>query len=153
MTLFALLIGVIGLLMQYFIAGNNIWLIMIGVCLYSITLGMAFVSMWSMIADTVEYAEWHHKVRAEGAIYGFFNFITKIAMAVGGGCAGLMLDYFDYDATSISAAATEGINVMMTLFPAVMFVLSAIFVWCYSLDEKAYRRLVQQNTLRKQKAG
>lgn len=41
--------------MQYFIAGNNLWLIMIGVCLYSITLGMGFVAMWSMIADTVEY--------------------------------------------------------------------------------------------------
>lgn len=36
-----------------------------------------------MIADTVEYAEWHHGVRTEGAIYGFFNFITKIAMAIG----------------------------------------------------------------------
>lgn len=87
MTLVALSIGVAGVLMQYFIAGDNIWLIMTGVCLYSITLGMGFVSMWSMIADTVEYAEWHHGVRTEGAIYGFFNFITKIAMAIGGGCA------------------------------------------------------------------
>jgi GPH family glycoside/pentoside/hexuronide:cation symporter len=60
MTLVALLIGIAGVLMQYFIAGDNIWLIMTGVCLYSITLGMGFVSMWSMIADTVEYAEWHH---------------------------------------------------------------------------------------------
>ncbi len=71
--------------MQYFVAGHNLWLIMTGVCLYSITLGMGFVAMWSMIADTVEYAEWHHGVRTEGAIYGFFNFITKIAMAIGGG--------------------------------------------------------------------
>ena len=68
----ALLIGVLGLLMQYFVAGDNIWLIMSGVCLFSITLGMGFVAMWSMIADTVEYAEWHHGVRSEGAIYGFF---------------------------------------------------------------------------------
>ncbi|MDQ9256669.1 MFS transporter, partial [Escherichia coli] len=50
MALLALLIGVLGVLMQYFIAGNNLWLIMIGVCLYSITLGMGFVAMWSMIA-------------------------------------------------------------------------------------------------------
>lgn len=42
MTLLALLIGVLGVLMQYFVAGNNIWLIMTGVCLYSITLGMGF---------------------------------------------------------------------------------------------------------------
>lgn len=152
MTLLALLIGVLGVLMQYFFAGNNIWLIMTGVCLYSITLGMGFVAMWSMIADTVEYAEWHHGVRTEGAIYGFFNFITKIAMAIGGGCAGWMLDYYHYDVGNISISAINGINILMTLFPGAMFALSAIFVACYSLDEKAYRDIVQKISLRKQNA-
>lgn len=153
MTLLALAIGIAGLLLQYFVAGENIWLIMSGVCLYSITLGMGFVTMWSMIADTVEYAEWRHGVRTEGAIYGFFNFITKIAMAIGGGCAGLMLDYFDYSSDRISDSALNGINIMMTLFPAAMFALGAIFVMFYALDEKTYRDIVQKITLRKQNAG
>lgn len=152
MTLVALLIGTLGVLMQYFVAGHNLWLIMTGVCLYSITLGMGFVAMWSMIADTVEYAEWHHGVRTEGAIYGFFNFITKIAMAIGGGCAGWMLDYYQYDAGNISASAINGINILMTLFPGAMFAISAIFVGCYSLDEKTYREIVQKISLRKQNA-
>lgn len=66
MVLLGLLIGIVGLLFQYFLAGDNAYLIMTGVCLYSITLGMGFVAMWSMIADTVEYAEWKHGVRTEG---------------------------------------------------------------------------------------
>ncbi|HBT2489686.1 TPA: MFS transporter [Klebsiella aerogenes] len=152
MALLALLIGVLGVLMQYFIAGNNLWLIMIGVCLYSITLGIGFVAMWSMIADTVEYAEWHHGVRSEGAIYGFFNFITKIAMAIGGGCAGWMLDLYHYDASNVTSDAINGINILMTLFPGAMFAISAIFVACYSLDEKTYRDIVQKISLRKQNA-
>lgn len=152
MALVALLIGIFGVLMQYFVAGHNLWLIMTGVCLYSITLGMGFVAMWSMIADTVEYAEWHHGVRTEGAIYGFFNFITKIAMAIGGGCAGWMLDYYQYDAGNISASAINGINILMTLFPGAMFAISAIFVACYSLDEKTYREIVHKISLRKQNA-
>ena len=115
-------------------------------------LGMGFVAMWSMIADTVEYAEWHHGVRTEGAIYGFFNFITKIAMAIGGGCAGWMLDYYHYDAANISADALSGINILMTLFPGAMFAISAIFVASYSLDEKTYRDIVQKISLRKQNA-
>lgn len=91
MTLVALLIGTLGVLMQYFVAGHNLWLIMTGVCLYSITLGMGFVAMWSMIADTVEYAEWHHGVRTEGAIYGFFSTLLpklrwRSAAAVRAGC-------------------------------------------------------------------
>lgn len=152
MTLLALAIGVLGLLMQYFVAGDNLWLIMSGVCLYSITLGMGFVAMWSMIADTVEYAEWHYGVRTEGAIYGFFNFITKIAMAIGGGCAGWMLDFYHYDAGNISASALNGINILMTLFPGAMFAISALFVIGYSLDEKSYRDIVQKISLRKQNA-
>lgn len=152
MALLGLGIGILGLLMQYFIAGQNIWLIMTGVCLYSITLGMGFVAMWSMIADTVEYAEWHHGVRSEGAIYGFFNFITKIAMAIGGGCAGWMLDLYHYDAGNVTSDAINGINILMTLFPGAMFAISAIFVACYALDEKTYRDIVQKISLRKQNA-
>jgi GPH family glycoside/pentoside/hexuronide:cation symporter len=152
MTLLALFIGVLGVLMQYFVAEDNIWLIMTGVCLYSITLGMGFVSMWSMIADTVEYAEWRHGVRTEGAIYGFFNFITKIAMAIGGGCAGWMLNYYHYDAENVTANAINGINILMTLFPGAMFAISALFVACYSLDEKTYREIVQKINLRRQDA-
>ncbi|VFS87152.1 Inner membrane symporter yicJ [Raoultella planticola] len=44
MALVALLIGIFGVLMQYFVAGHNLWLIMTGVCLYSITLGDGFCS-------------------------------------------------------------------------------------------------------------
>ncbi|WP_337018117.1 MFS transporter [Leclercia sp. AS011] len=152
MVQFALLIGILGMLFQYFLAGSNGTLIMTGVCLFSITLGMGFVAMWSMIADTVEYAEWKQGVRAEGAIYGFFNFITKIAMAIGGGCAGLMLDYFDYSSDHLSASALDGINLMMTLFPALMFALSMVFIFFYTLDEHTYRNIIKDIALRKANA-
>ena len=149
MAQLGLLIGIMGMLFQYFLAGDNSYLIMTGVCLFSITLGMGFVAMWSMIADTVEFAEWKHGVRTEGAIYGFFNFITKIAMAIGGGCAGLMLDYFDYSSSQITASALNGINMMMTLFPALMFALGMVFIFFYSLDEKTYRDLIKDIESRK----
>jgi GPH family glycoside/pentoside/hexuronide:cation symporter len=73
-------------------------------------------------------------------------------MAIGGGCAGWMLDYYQYDAGNISASAINGINILMTLFPGAMFAISAIFVGCYSLDEKTYREIVQKISLRKQNA-
>lgn len=149
MAQLGLLIGIVGVLFQYFLAGDNSYLIMTGVCMFSITLGMGFVAMWSMIADTVEFAEWKHGVRTEGAIYGFFNFITKIAMAIGGGCAGLMLDYFDYSSSQITASALNGINMMMTLFPGLMFALGMVFIFFYSLDEKTYRELIKDIESRK----
>ncbi|CAI1176466.1 MULTISPECIES: MFS transporter [Serratia] len=149
MVLLALLVGIAGVSFQYFMAGDNSYLVMTGVCLFSITLGMGFVAMWSMIADTVEYAEWKHGVRTEGAIYGFFNFITKIAMAIGGGCAGLMLDYFDYSSDHISTNALNGINLMMTLFPGLMFALGMVFIFFYALDENTYRNIIKDIESRK----
>ncbi|MFB4494383.1 MFS transporter [Enterobacter hormaechei subsp. oharae] len=148
MAQFALLIGILGMLFQYFLAGSNGTLIMTGVCLFSLTLGMGSVAMWSMIPDTVEYAEWKQGVRAEGAIYGYFNFITKVAMAIGGGAAGLMLDFFDYSSDHLSASALNGINVMMTLFPALMFALSMLFIFFYTLDENTYRNIIKDIQLR-----
>lgn len=152
LTLYVLIFGIVGLLIQYFLAGDNLYIIMLGVCMYSITLGMGFVTMWSMIADTVEYAEWKNGTRAEGAIYGFFNFITKIAMAIGGGLAGLLLEFYGYSADSVSETTIDGINVMMTLVPALMFALSFIFVVFYTLDEKTYINIIKQIEQRKQNA-
>lgn len=149
MVQLGLLTGITGVMFQYFLAGDNLCLIMTGVCLFSVTLGMGFVAMWSMIADTVEFAEWKHGVRTEGAIYGFFNFITKIAMAIGGGLAGLMLDYFDYASDAISAGALNGINLMMTLVPGLMFALGMVFIFFYTLDENTYRQIIKDIELRK----
>lgn len=141
-TQIALSFGMCGLLLQYFFADGNLIIIMIGVCSFSLTLGAGFVTMWSMVPDTVEYAEWHHKSRAEGVIYGFYNFVTKIAMALGGGCAGLLLDMFDYSSDAVSETALEGINFAVTLFPAILFGLCIVVVTRYKLNETAYRDLL-----------
>ncbi|OOE47761.1 MFS transporter [Salinivibrio kushneri] len=151
-ALYALAFGTIGLLLQYFVAGNDVFFVMVCICMFSITLGIGFVTMWSMVPDTVEYAEWHHEVRAEGSIYGFYNFITKIAMALGGGCAGLMLELFGYSNNDLTEYAIHGINISMTLVPAVLFLLCFSVVIFYQLSESNYRSLVDKIELRKSQA-
>ncbi|MCK9815058.1 glycoside-pentoside-hexuronide (GPH):cation symporter [Pseudomonas sp. MAFF 302046] len=152
MTLGVLLLGIGGLVIQYIFASHNLPLTMVCIGLYSITLGAGFVAMWSMIADTVEYAEWKNGHRAEGAIYGFFNFVTKIAMALGGGLAGLLLQLSGYSAAQVDAQAINAITLMMTLVPALMFALGFVFVLFYPLDEQSYRNLLQRIEQRKQTA-
>jgi GPH family glycoside/pentoside/hexuronide:cation symporter len=120
--------------------------------MFSVTLGIGFVTMWSMVPDTVEYAEWHFGIRAEGSIYGFFNFVTKIAMAIGGGCAGLMLELFDYSSDQITETAVNGINLSMTLFPAALFIACIVVVFFYELSENSYRDIVEKIQLRKVQA-
>ncbi|MDP9529463.1 MFS transporter [Pseudomonas protegens] len=152
MTLGVLLLGIGGLLTQYCFAAGNLPLTLLCIGLYSIALGAGFVAMWSMVADTVEYAEWKNDRRAEGAIYGFFNFVTKIAMAMGGGLAGLLLQLSGYSAAQVDEQTIDGITLAMTLVPALMFALGFVFVLFYPLDEGTYRNLLLRIEQRKQAA-
>ncbi|RJX71952.1 MFS transporter [Vibrio sinensis] len=149
LALFTLPLGAGALAIQYTIDPSNLMLIMACVCVYSVALAINFVVMWSMVADTVEYSEWKTQVRAEGAIYGYFNFITKIAMAIGGGLAGWLLQYYGYSSETISAEAVNGINLMMTVIPAVLFIVSIVFIRFYQIDEHQYRDMIQQIQLKK----
>ena len=149
LTLATLPLGAAALAGQYFVPADNITVIMGCISIYTVTLGINFVTMWSMAADTVEYSEWQTGVRAEGAVYGYFNFITKIAMAIGGGLAGLLLQIYGYNPDAITAQATDGINMMMTVIPAVMLCLSFLFIRFYHIDEQRYLELIREIELRK----
>jgi GPH family glycoside/pentoside/hexuronide:cation symporter len=105
---------------------------------------MLFVCMWAMVADTVEYAQWRGAQRAEGAVYGFYNLVTKLAMAAAGGLAGLLLELHDYRPGEVSARALMGIERGMTLIPASCFALGLLAISFYALDESRYRQLLGQ---------
>lgn len=150
LTLLALVVGALALGIQYFLVDRGHVAIMLCIVVFNLALAAGFVTMWSMIADTVEYAEWKTEVRTEGAIYGFFNFVTKIAMAIGGGLSGLVLQHWGYSAENITDTAVHGINIGMTVIPAVMMLLGFVFVLFYKLDEKTYVDIVKQIAARKE---
>lgn len=112
------------------------------VCGISITLSRSFVSVWAKIADTVEYAQYKHNVRKEGIICGLFNFVTKIAKAVGGAMPGIALDRADCNAANVSAEAVSGIN-FLTVAGAVMFFISLLFIFFYATDEKFDQQIIE----------
>lgn len=149
LTALMLPLGAIALSAQYFFFPNSKLFIMLCVAIYSISLSIIFVCMWAMIADTVEYAEWKTHVRAEGAIYGFYNFITKVAMAIAGGIAGLLLEFSGYDANLITEKAVHWISLSMTLLPAALFIAGLVFISMYLLDEKHYLDIIKQIEARK----
>lgn len=141
-TYIALGLGVAACLLQYVVDPHHTALVMICVAGINCALSIGFVTMWAMVADTVEYAQYQHYVRKEGIIYGFFNFITKVAMAIGGAMAGIALELTHYDANNITAEAVSGINLLMTVVCAALFVLSAIFIYFYAIDRTKYHEII-----------
>jgi GPH family glycoside/pentoside/hexuronide:cation symporter len=106
----------------------------------------AFIlSFWSMVPDTVEYGELHSGTRAEGAISGFIIFSQKVALGIGTGLLGVILDLVGYRANQVQAPETlHGITIMFTLVPLSLSLIGAGFIWFYPLDQREHGRIVDE---------
>lgn len=122
----------------YLTPTDNIELIFGLSWLASIMFAAPTVMGWSMLPDAVDYAELRSGVRADGAIYAATSFFQKMAMAVGGAGAALILSATGYVPNATQAPeALDGILFMVALGPVALFVLGAVAMLFYSLtDEK-----------------
>jgi len=104
----------------------------------SIMFAAPTVMGWSMLPDAVDYAELRSGVRADGAIYAATSFFQKMAMALGGAGAALILAATGYVPNAPQTPeALGGILFMVALGPVLLFVLGAAAMLFYPLtDEK-----------------
>jgi GPH family glycoside/pentoside/hexuronide:cation symporter len=104
--------------------------------------GPLFPLIWSMIADTADYAEWRTGRRATGLVFSTATFAQKIGWTVGGALAGWILSGFGFLANAEqSAAALAGIRAMMGWIPAGMYAVGTAAACLYSLDPRTLDRL------------
>lgn len=102
------------------------------------------ISMWSLIPDTVEVGQWKAGVRAEGAVFGVITLGQKVALGVGIGLTGVLLQASGYVAGAVQAAATQrGLHLLMTVPALVGFAGSAAIMGFYVLDGRLHGRLVR----------
>lgn len=105
----------------------------------------AFIlTFWSMLPDTVEYGEVETGTRAEGAVYGLIAFSQKVALGLGTGLVGIILDAVGYVANKPQSVETlHGIIRLYGLGPLLLFAASIVAIWAYPLDARYHQRLVQ----------
>jgi len=118
---------------------DQIALIFLVSCLGAIMFAGPTVMAWSMLPDAVDYAELRSGVRADGAIYAATSFFQKMAMAVGGAGAAMVLSVTGYVPNEAQTPeALDGILFMVALGPVVLFVLGAIAMLFYSLTDDKF---------------
>lgn len=105
----------------------------------------AFIqTFWSMLPDTVEYGEWKTGTRGEGAIFGLIAFSQKVALGIGTGMIGILLDAMGYVANRPQSPATlRGIVMMFGGGPLLLFLGSILVIWAYPIDGPMHGRLVR----------
>jgi len=122
-------------------SGAALWtaLVMIGIG------NSAFIqTFWSMLPDTVEYGEWKTGTRGEGAIFGLIAFSQKVALGIGTGMIGILLDAMGYVANRPQSAETlNGIVMLFGGGPLLLFLCSIVVIWAYPINGHLHRRLVR----------
>ena len=137
-----LVIGAVANFLNYVIPTNVpsfVVLVTIGYTALTIPNGI----LWTFVADSIDYGEWHTGVRMEATTCAAVNFSRKLAQALAAIISMGLLAVTGYVANQAQSAATlAGIKTAMTLYPAVALVVAAACILVvYNLDDAKFDRV------------
>lgn len=129
--------------MLLFFFQSNIILIFIVGALAPFCGGIGQISLYSMVADCVEYGEWRSGNRSEGMVFSLNIFKTKLSGAIGGAIGGFMLSWAGYIPHQIQATETAmWIGLLFTMIPGVLTLLSLVPLARYEITEERFYEIL-----------
>ncbi|MFT5574255.1 MAG: GPH family glycoside/pentoside/hexuronide:cation symporter [Cryomorphaceae bacterium] len=125
----------------FFIPPDQYLLMVVVYCVGNLLNGPTPALVWSMYADCADYGEWKTGRRTTGLVFSTVLFAQKTGLAVGAGCAGIMLGLFGFVANEVqSDSAILGIRLMFSIIPAILSIIGAVAILFYKID----RNMLQQ---------
>ena len=107
--------------------------------------GAGGILFWSMLPDTIEYAQKQFGYRADGMISSTASFFQKLAKTVGGAGVALVLGGAGYVANEQqSASALSAIHGILTLAPIPILVILILLTLFYRLDQETHGQIVKE---------
>lgn len=132
--------------------------------------GVGLVLQSLMIADAVDYEDYHHNLRPDGVFFSGQSFITKLSMGIAtllSGVAYTAVGFSDAKVGEVNSFITAGgiprenpefAPYLMILFflvsvpPAIGCILAVLPTWHYALSDKEHKQiLIELNQRRHQK--
>lgn len=145
--------GILNLIF-FFVGYSSIPVVMVMFVLTSIPSGLVMVLVSSLIANTIEYAEWKTGSRNEGLISSSQTFASKIIIAISGGLSGLLLTLVNYTPVAVQPQPTLSMfHMCMSLFPAICMFLGIIPMLFYDLTDQRHAEIVAELEQRKANAA
>jgi GPH family glycoside/pentoside/hexuronide:cation symporter len=113
------------------------------------SLGLA-LGFWSLLPDTVEYGEWRTGMRTESFVFGLGAFFLKVALGLGAGLYGWLLELIGYRANVAQSVETlADMKLLMTALPAIGLVLAGAAMIFYPLRGRMHDDIVRELAARK----
>ncbi|GHV69648.1 sugar transporter [Spirochaetia bacterium] len=124
------------------ILGLNFFL---GLMVYAgIGVGFGYVAPYAMVPDAIDFDAVKSGERNEGAYYGMWTFISKLGSALAGFISGIILTAGGYVPRAVqSESALTAIRLITGPLPAVILAGALVLAQFYTIDEAAYRKLME----------
>ncbi len=121
-----------------YIPGNeNIYAVYILNILAKFTYAPAVPLLWTMLADTADYSEWKYHRRATGLVFSAATFAQKAGWGIGGALAGWLLALYRFvPNVEQTATSLNGIKLMISVYPGILYMSCAILLYFYAIDQK-----------------
>ncbi len=137
-------IQAVGLLVMYLAPFDNMKMVIVGDCIFGL-FNVGFPMTLSMVTDSVDYMEMKSGVRTDGTAYATYGLATKIGNALGGSLGVLALSAAGYVANAEqTAGALKGINTVVNLVPAILFLLGAASCLLWNMSDRDADEIRQQ---------
>jgi GPH family glycoside/pentoside/hexuronide:cation symporter len=114
--------------------------LMFGLCfLKSLAYAPTVPLLWAMIGDVADHVEYVNHRRATGFCFSGVVFALKAGLGLGGAFAGLILSAFGYISGNVnvqSESAVEGIRLVSSVVPAVLFGVGVVCLFFYPITKR-----------------
>ena len=133
-----LFISTLFIILFNFFKPTSIELIFGSQILHGFFYGITIPLLWAMIADVADYSEWKNNRRATAIIFSAMMVGLKLGLTIGSSLVTKILDYYGYDAKSVSGQASEailGTKLLVSIFPAIPFLLGVCLLFFYEINK------------------
>lgn len=129
-------IQAVGLMIMFLAPFDNLKMVIVGDIIFGL-FNVGFPMSLSMVADSVDYMELKSGIRTDGTAYATYGLATKVGNAIGGSVGVLLLSAFGYVANQQQSPQTmTGINVVVNLIPAILFVVAALCCLLWKMSDQ-----------------
>ena len=133
-----LFISTLFIILFNFFKPTSIELIFGSQILHGFFYGITIPLLWAMIADVADYSEWKNNRRATAIIFSAMMVGLKLGLTIGSSLVTKILDYYGYDAKSVSGQTSEailGTKLLVSIFPAIPFLLGVGLLFFYEINK------------------
>jgi glycoside/pentoside/hexuronide:cation symporter, GPH family len=135
----SLFISTLFILFFYFFPQQSVGLMFGSQILHMFFYGISTPILWTMIADVADYSEWKNNRRATAIIFSAMMVGLKGGLSIGSSLLTMILGLFNYQPNaeiSQTAETINGIKLLVSIFPAIPFLLAVSLLFFYEINKK-----------------